>query len=69
LNGNRYIYKLIRSGCDGDNEYDISNPGLPNYQVTDYTIKMMKMYPLSSEVHDYIPENLDEYEIKLVVIK
>ena len=72
LNGSGFGFKFYWPGCDGDGEYDISNPSLPDYQTGltgGYTIKMMKMYPLSSDVHDYVPKHVNEYEIKLVVLK
>lgn len=72
LNGSGFGFKFYWPGCDGDGEYDISNPSLPDYQTGltgGYTIKMMKMYPLSSDVHDYVPKHVNEYEIKLVILK
>jgi hypothetical protein len=70
INNVRYGDKLEWIGCDGTNEYDINNSNLPNYQagLTGYTIKMMKMYPLS-ESRETTPEKMEAYEIKLVILK
>ena len=55
-------------GCDGINEYDITNPNLPMMEINEYKLKMMKMYPLSGNI-SILPESMDVYEIKLVVLK
>jgi hypothetical protein len=70
LNNTRYGSKLSWIGCDGDNEYLITNTNLPSYQIDQesYIIKMMKMYPVS-ESQEKAPKKMEEYEIKLVILK
>lgn len=68
LNNFLYGNKLIWPGCDGYREYQIENGALPYFPVENYTVKMMKMYPISESI-ETTPEHVSMYQVKLVITK
>lgn len=64
------IHTFQWPGCDGTDEYPIDTNILPEYINGIDTFRMVKLYPYSEELDtgDVRPD-LDEYSVKLVLIK
>jgi hypothetical protein len=55
-------------GCDGEGEYDPNMPNLPKLDFSLYTLKMMKMYPISDN-QESPPTSKEDYGIRLIIME
>jgi hypothetical protein len=67
INKEKYSTTFTWAGCDGTAEYPSTMSTLPNFQMEGYVLKMMKLYPLSSN-NDGPPKSEKDYEIKLIIL-
>jgi hypothetical protein len=68
VNDKKYSKTYSWPGCDGIGEYPPDMVTLPKIEIEDYTITMMKLYPLS-EFDETSPSSEKDYGVRLIILK